>query len=117
MNIYHLDVQASLTRTREVQHHVISQKGGADGNPFFMLNDKGVFMSWYQTVGKAVAGTASVAGVITAAPVFGAIGTITAGGIVVSAFVGTSAALIDKAVQSSCPPHPMVTSNEYSDDQ
>lgn len=36
-------------------------------------------MSWYQTVGKAVAGTASIAGVITAAPVFGAIGTITAG--------------------------------------
>ncbi|EGQ7895637.1 hypothetical protein J7Y46_004742 [Vibrio parahaemolyticus] len=34
-------------------------------------------MSWYQTVGKAVAGTASVAGVITGAPVFGAIGTIT----------------------------------------
>ncbi|WP_248281789.1 hypothetical protein, partial [Vibrio parahaemolyticus] len=79
--------------------------------------DKGVFMSWYQTVGKAVAGTASVAGVITAAPVFGAVGTITAGGIVVSAFVGTSAALIDTAVQLSCPPHPVVTSNEYSDDQ
>ena len=91
--------------------------GVADGNPFFMLNGKGVFMSWYQTVGKAVAGTASVAGVITAAPVFGAIGTITAGGIVVSAFVGTSAALIDKAVQSTRTPHPMVTSNEYSDEQ
>lgn len=116
MNIYHLDVQTSLTRKREAQHYVISQKG-LPIVTLFMLNDKGVFMSWYQTVGKAVAGTASVAGVITAAPVFGAVGTITAGGIVVSAFVGTSAALIDKAVQSSCTPHPMVTSNEYSDDQ
>ncbi|MHA2769921.1 hypothetical protein ACXZ7F_01370 [Vibrio harveyi] len=72
-------------------------------------------MSWYQTVGKAVAGTASVAGVITAAPVFGAIGTITAGGIVVSAFIGTSAALIDQTVQPTRAQHPMVTSNEYSD--
>ncbi|MCG9702740.1 hypothetical protein L1D19_21985 [Vibrio natriegens] len=54
-------------------------------------------MSWFQTVGKAVAGTASVAGILTAAPIFGAIGTITAGGFVVSAFVGATAALIDKA--------------------
>ncbi len=90
---------------------------GCRWQPFLMLNDKGVFMSWYQTVGKAVAGTASVAGVITAAPVFGAIGTITAGGIVVSALVGTSAALLDKAAQSSRTPYLMVTSNEYSDDQ
>ncbi|WP_229624107.1 hypothetical protein [Vibrio parahaemolyticus] len=74
-------------------------------------------MSWFQTVSKATAGTASVAGVITAAPIFGAIGTITAGGIIVSAFVGTSAALIDKAVESKCTPHPIVTSSEYSDDQ
>lgn len=73
-------------------------------------------MSWYQTVGKALAGTASVAGVITAAPVFGAIGTITAGGIVVSALIGTSAALIDQAVQSTRAPYPTVTSHEYSDD-
>lgn len=116
MNIYHLDVQASLTKKRSSTSCYFTE-GVADGNPFLMLNDKGVFMSWYQTVGKAVAGTASVAGVITAAPVFGAIGTITAGGIVVSAFVGTSAALIDKAVQSTRTPHPMVTSNEYSDDQ
>ncbi len=34
MNIYHLDVQASLTRTREVQHHVISQKGAPMAIPF-----------------------------------------------------------------------------------
>ncbi len=34
MNIYHLDVQASLTRKREVQHHVISQKGLPMATPF-----------------------------------------------------------------------------------
>lgn len=116
MNIYHLDVQTSLTR-REKLNIMLFHRRGCRWQPLLMLNDKGVFMSWYQTVGKAVAGTASVAGVITAAPVFGAVGTITAGGIVVSAFVGTSAALIDKAVQSTRTPHPMVTSNEYSDDQ
>ena len=44
-------------------------------------------MSWYHTVGKAVAGTASVAGIITAAPVFGAIGTITAAGFAVCRYL------------------------------
>ncbi len=68
-------------------------------------------MSWFQTVGKAVAGTASVAGILTAAPIFGAIGTITAGGFVVSVFVGATAALIDKATleeESSTSSEPMV---------
>ncbi|MCG9702742.1 hypothetical protein L1D19_21995 [Vibrio natriegens] len=81
-------------------------------------------MSWYQTVGKAVAATASVAGIITAAPVFGAVGTITASGFAVSAFVGTTAALIDKAVseeQPELPPtvhpqHPLITYENYDDE-
>lgn len=34
MNIYHLDVQTSLTRKREVQHYVISQKGLPMATPF-----------------------------------------------------------------------------------
>ncbi|WP_348224404.1 hypothetical protein [Vibrio parahaemolyticus] len=74
-------------------------------------------MSLYQTLGKAIAGTASVAGVITAAPVFGPKGTITSSGIVVSVLVGTSAALFDKAVPSAYSPDPMVIPNEYSDEQ
>lgn len=82
-----------------------------------MLNDKGVFMSWYQTVGKAIAGTTSVAGVITAAPVFGEKGTITVGGIVVSAIIGTSAALIDNAVQSTCSMDFVLTPNKCPDEQ
>ncbi|MFA0885303.1 hypothetical protein ACPSL3_03245 [Vibrio owensii] len=82
-------------------------------------------MSWYQTVGKAVAGTASIAGVITAAPVFGAIGTITAGGFMVSAFVGTTAALIDKAIDEEKPTpspavhpehHPLITYENYDEE-
>ncbi|EGR2744658.1 hypothetical protein MYC06_002160 [Vibrio parahaemolyticus] len=74
-------------------------------------------MSLYQTLGKAIAGTASVAGVITAAPVFGPKGTITSSGIVVSVLVGASAALFDKAMLSAYPPDSMVISNEYSDEQ
>ena len=75
-------------------------------------------MSWYQTVGKALAGTASIAGVITAAPIFGAIGTITAGGFIVSALVGSTAALIDKALEDDepehpSPQHPLVTYDRY----
>ncbi|MFA0831566.1 hypothetical protein NHG82_20720 [Vibrio parahaemolyticus] len=82
-------------------------------------------MSWYQTVGKAVAGTASIAGVITAAPVFGAIGTITAGGFMVSAFVGTTAALFDKAIFEEKPTpsptmhpehHPLITYENYDEE-
>ena len=83
---------------------------------FFLLINKGVFMSLYQTLGKAITGTASVAGVITAAPVFGPKGTITSSGIVVSVFVGASAALIDKALQSTHSQCPTVTSNEYCDE-
>ncbi|KFA94920.1 hypothetical protein [Vibrio sp. ER1A] len=81
-------------------------------------------MSWYQTVAKAVAGTASVAGIITAAPVFGAIGTITAAGFAVSTAIGTSAALIDKALEEERPPipgyptpyHPLVTHERYDEE-
>ncbi|WP_273984188.1 hypothetical protein [Vibrio parahaemolyticus] len=67
-------------------------------------------MSWYQTTGKAVAGTVSMMTVIKAAPAFGSIGTITTGGIVVSAIVGASAALIDKAVNPSSSETPLVSS-------
>ncbi|EHR5764584.1 MULTISPECIES: hypothetical protein [Vibrio harveyi group] len=74
-------------------------------------------MFWYQTVGKAIAGTASVAGVITSAPVFGDKGTITTGGVLVAALIGTSAALIDQAVQSHGSPNPMMASQECSDEQ
>ncbi|AGR00322.1 hypothetical protein [Vibrio parahaemolyticus] len=73
-------------------------------------------MSLYQTLGKAITGTASVAGVITAAPVFGPKGTITSSGIVVSVLVGTSAAFIDQAVQSTRLQCPTVTANEYCDE-
>lgn len=81
-------------------------------------------MSWYHTVGKAVAGTASVAGIITAAPVFGAIGTITAAGFAVSTAIGTSAALIDKALEEDRPdvpdyptPHPPLITHEHYDEE
>ncbi len=67
-------------------------------------------MSWYQTTGKAVAGTVSMVTVIKAAPVFGSIGTITTGGFVVSAIVGASAALIDKAVNPAKSETPLVSS-------
>ncbi|WGW00140.1 hypothetical protein QF117_10910 [Vibrio sp. YMD68] len=81
-------------------------------------------MSWYVTVGKAVAATASVAGVITAAPVFGAIGTISAAGFAVSTAIGTSAALIDKALEEDrpelpdCPTHdhPLITHERYNEE-
>ena len=37
MNIYHLDVQISLTRKREAQHYVISQKGLPSATFFYLL--------------------------------------------------------------------------------
>ncbi|MCS0082956.1 hypothetical protein NDJ28_10945 [Vibrio alginolyticus] len=73
-------------------------------------------MSLYQTLGKAITGTASVAGVITAAPVFGPKGTITSSGIVVSVLVGTSAALIDQAMQSTPLQDLTVKPNEHCDE-
>ncbi|MGU3812832.1 hypothetical protein [Vibrio diabolicus] len=74
-------------------------------------------MSWYQTVGKAIAGTTSVAGVITATPVFGEKGTITPSGIVVSALIGTSAALLDQLTQSTCSIDLVMKPNECNDEQ
>lgn len=53
-------------------------------------------MSWFSTIGKAVAGTAAVAAAITAAPVLGAAGAISTVGYGVAAAVGTGAAIADK---------------------
>jgi len=47
-------------------------------------------MSWFNTIATAVAAA------ITAAPVLGAVGTITATGYGIAAAVGTTAAVADK---------------------
>ena len=53
-------------------------------------------MSWFSTIGKAIAGTVTVAAAITAAPVLGAVGAISTVGYGVAATVGTVAAIADK---------------------
>ncbi|EOX4927816.1 hypothetical protein ACER1D_001567 [Vibrio alginolyticus] len=73
-------------------------------------------MSLYQTLGRAITRTASVAGVIASAPVFGPKGTITSSGVVVSVLVGTSAALLDQTVQSTSLQDLTVKPNEHCDE-
>ena len=53
-------------------------------------------MSWISTITKAVTGTAAAAAAITALPILGGVGAITAIGSGVAATIGTGAAIADK---------------------
>lgn len=53
-------------------------------------------MSWIGALGKIASGTAAAALAITALPVLGATGAITATGYLVAGAIGTGAAIADK---------------------
>lgn len=53
-------------------------------------------MSWVKAIQTAVAATGSATILITAAPVLGAAGTLSAGGYLAATIIGASAAVKDK---------------------
>jgi hypothetical protein len=74
-------------------------------------------MSFVRTLAKAAAGAASGVALLTALPVFGAVGAITATGLVVGSLLGASAGVADELIDARKTRKPIIPAVDESANQ